>query len=489
MNWQIFSLKNITSNKNFNTIFGLVVILFFTFQYFLFCVQPGFIDIDGGIFSAIAQKVIDGSVLYKDAWENKPPGLFYLIVIFIKLAPNTVYALFFLALFTILVSAGVFYFIALKCTKSIIFSIAFVICILPIVFDKSMHHDFLYTEFYGVLMVLLSIMFWLIYIDKKKVVFFHLSLFFLGFSFWFKEPFFIVAVALCLYYLVSLDNKKVAWKGLLFVSLPSLIFIVVLLFYGSFWPFIDIVKYNFLYAKSDVILPPVNKLDYILKPFIAHYFPLFLLFLVPFFQLFFSKNRTQLMFLILVLISSLSFVFLTPYNFQHYYFPFFTLFFIVVLFLLKMKFETDKKLSYIFCFLVFYQLYSLNKNDNIKWNTKFEAYNDDKFTQIIRHHNGKSLFVDIAEGASYYAKTGLNSPTFLPVPLPVHFAENKIGIKNRSIIWKELNQNPPDFIIRGNSLSYFNWFYETSGFYEGKYELIDSISSINSKKLFLLKLK
>jgi len=489
MNWQIFLSKNIVTNKNFNTGFGLVVVLFFTYQYFLFCVQPGYIDADGGIFSAIAQKMIDGAILYEDAWENKPPGIFYLIIVFMKLTPNAVNAVFFLGFSSILLSAFAFYFIALKCTKSILFSIAFVISILPVVFDKGMHHDFLYTEFYGILMILLSVLFWLIFIDKKKTYFFNLSLIFLGFSFWFKEPFFIVVVALYLYYFKSLDNKKLAWKGLFFLSIPSFVFVIVLLFSDSFWPFVDILKYNFLYAKSDVVLPAVNKVDYILKPLITFNFPLFLLFFVSFIHLIFSRNRAQLLFLLLVLLSSLVFVFLTPYNFQHYYFPFFALFFVVTLLLLRMKLEIDKKLSFVFYFLMFYQLYGLNKNDDIKWNVKFETYNEDKFTKTIKQNKGTSLYIDIAEGASYYAKTGLNSPTFLPVPLPVHFAENKIGIENRTIVWNELTQTPPDFIIRGNELSYYNWFFESGSFYDKKYVLIDSISGVNNKKLFLLKLK
>jgi hypothetical protein len=478
---------NISTKSKQHFYFGLIASITIAFGLFLNAVQPGMILTDGGIFSSIAFKMINHGILYIDAWENKPPGIFYLMIIFFSLIPSKVYAIYVMSGFFFLATSYLIYNIVYGVFQSLFKSVLFSAIALIFTIYPNNIGDGLYTEIYGTFFILLSIHLWDIFKNKRDNKYAILSALSLGFSFWFKEPFIIICIPIMLYYLWDLKDRKIIYNILISFVLPSIILISILLLTGSLIGFIDMIVYNFTYLGSDEAVPMNVKLSDLYKNFIDN---LKIIFIV-YFLLLISKSedpkiRWNKLFWLIILISSSVFFLMSPYNFGHYYYTFFTLFFIVFIKTYQISIIQMPFIKLITIPIFLWTIFQLNQTHGLNLSFQLKPYQEDVISRRLKATSGKSLFVDCVEEGGYYIKGNILYNTFVPVGLPVHFSNQKKGVENRKKLWNELYTNPPDYIIRFQNTSYYYWHLPHNGFYEKEYKVIDSSINNYQQKIYLL---
>jgi hypothetical protein len=484
-----FSLTNSSQVSKGNYTFGLLSVLLLSTGLFLFQIYPGYLLTDGGIFTAIAFKVQKGGTLYLDAWENKPPGLFYLLILFYSLFPSKIWATFILVyLVTLLAALYTYKFYVLK-LNSVILSVLLSLLTLVFLLLPNNFGDGLYTEFYGTVTVIITLYLNAKFEKDKHVLDLRLSMLMMGLSFWFKEPFILMAVLLLIYQFVKVKSIKERGVMFLFFMLPSFFFLVLLAVNHSLIPFIQTLKYNFAYTNEKTAIPFIQKWNDINSNFIQLLPIMSIAFLFYFYSNLQQKeNRLAVLFWLVFLGASGSILIMSPYNFGHYYLPLFTLFFFVLVQLYTLK-EEQNKSNLIFTIVVLISLYQTDKKLNPQFEFSIRKYQEDAITRHLSKQINKTLFVDCVEYGSYYIKTNLLYNTFLPVALPVHFSDNEQGIENKKRIWKELSGQPSDYLIRNYTTGFYYWDLPHNGFYDKHYELIDSAIQFNNNTLYLYRYK
>jgi len=484
-----FSQTNTNQVSKGNLIFGLLSVLLLSTGLLFFQIYPGYILTDGGIFTAIAFKVQNGGTLYVDAWENKPPGLFYLLILFYTFIPSKIWATFIMVYLVTLIAALYTYkFFVLK-LNSVILSVLLSLLTLVFLLLPNNFGDGLYTEFYGTVAIIVGLYFNAKFDKESHVIDVRLSMLMMGLSFWFKEPFILMAVLLFMFQFVKVKSMKERGIMFLFFILPSFFFIVLLAVNQSLIPFIKTLQYNFSYTNVETAIPFIQKWNDINTNFIQVLPILSIAFLFYFYSKLQQKEiRLVALFWLLFLGASGLIVFLSPYNFGHYYLPLYTLFFFVLVQLYTLKVGQNNS-NFIFMVVVIVSLYQTDKRMNPEFEFSIRKYHEDAITRHLSNQNNKTLFVDCVEYGSYYIKTNLLYKTFLPVALPVHFSDNKHGIDNKKRIWKELSDKPSDYLIRTYTTGFYYWDLPHNGFYDKHYELIDSAIHKNENTLYLYRYK
>lgn len=478
---------NIEEKDPFKFYFGLLTSIIVTTGIFLSFIQLGDIKTDGSIFASVALKDLNGGVLYIDAWENKPPGIFYLIEFFLLIVPNPIYALFIMAYTAFILTSVCLYILILNNIKSYSASILFTSIAIFFTVYKNNIGEGLCTEIYGTLCILISMVFFQISNNYLRKFFQILSALFLGTAFWFKEPFILVSGMLYIIYFLDTKGYKGKLSLTLFAILPSLIFISTLYFQGALIGYFDTIKYNFNYLnKDEPIALKVKINDFyvnLIYPIIA--LTLFFLYL-GYKALVNIKTSRETLLQLLFLLSACSIFAISPHNFGHYYYPAFTLIFVIFSRFYGLYSEAyNNQFKWPLIVLCVFTFYKIDETQKPNWTFAIKAPVKDNFEKYLSQQKGKTLFIDYVTKGAYYLKTGLLYPTFLPLALPVHFGENPSGIENRKKIWNELSQNPPDFIITTYTGSYFSWYLPDSKFYENNFEKIDSIMPIDDNILYL----
>ena len=484
-----FSLNNSSQVSKGNFIFGLLSVLVLSSGLFLFQIYPGYLLTDGGIFTAIAFKVQKGGTLYLDAWENKPPGLFYLLILFYSLIPSKIWATFILVyLVTLLATLYTYKFYILK-LNSVVLSVLLSTLTLVFLLLPNNFGDGLYTEFYGTVAVIVALYFNAKFEKDKQLIDVKLSMLLVGLSFWFKEPFVLLALMLLMYQFVKVKSIKERVLMFLFFMTPSIFFLILLAFNHSLVPFIETLQYNFSYTNVKTSIPFIQKWNDVNTNFIGLIPVLFIAFVVYLYSNFLdNKNRLAALFWLAFLGASGFVLIVSPYNFGHYYLPFFTLFFFVLVQVYTLK-EGQNKSNFIFTIVVVISLYQADKSLKPQFKFSIDKYQEDAITRHLSKQKNKTLFVDCVEYGSYYIKSNLLYNTFLPVALPVHFSDNKQGIENKKRIWKELSDKPSDYLIRTYTTGFYYWSLPHNGFYDKHYELIDSAIQSNTNTLYLYRYK
>lgn len=484
-------VTNINSSEQSKFYFGLVCTIAISIGLFLSIIQPGFLLTDGGIFSAIALKDLNNGTLYIDAWENKPPAIFFLIELFFILIPNNVYALFILALLAI-ISIGICLYYLIYTYINSFFTSLFLTCIaLYFTIKENTIGDGLYTEIYGTLCILLSMVFMEMYSKNKKLKLHILSAIFLGLAPWFKEPFFILCLPLLVLYFKTLLDKKIRIYFLLSTLIPAVCFTIFLLLKGSFGAFIDMILYNFQYLNSEenstFTLKVNNFYNVLISPLLAL---TLLVCLMIYKTVIDARTRYNTILFLILFAISVYFVLVSPYNFGHYYFPSFVIYFVVISKIYQnYTIISGQNFKIPLILIILYSMYKIDNIEKPKFKYQIDDYKPDKISSYLKNKNGKTLFVEYVAVSEYYAKTGLIYPTYLPVGLPVHFLENQNGIKNRNKIEKELTTKRPDYIISTYTPSYFTWKFSKPLYNEELYEKIDSINETDKNVIYLWELR
>jgi hypothetical protein len=470
--------------------FGVIVSIILGLGFFLSFAQPGYILTDGGIFGAVAFKDIHGGTLYINAWENKPPGIFYLIELFYLIIPNPVYALFVLALLSAMYFGYLLFNIAYLNFQSLILSLTFVIPALFFTIFANNYGEGLYTEIYGTLCLLTSIYFHLLSKNNENKKYKILALVFSASAFWFKEPFAIVCLPL-MSMLLYQYNKEIKWyKSILYLALPSLFFSLLLLINGSFIAFLKVIQYNLSYTNAEKMVSNQEKLRLMyIDCFDAIKWVLFSVAFLSFQNLKEKSKRFETLMNLGILIAALFFIFVSPYNLGHYQLPLFALCFVVFSNVYSVYEGTKKNSKWLYVVLMAITMYNIDSQYIPKLKFQISPYKENQIVQKLKSEKAATLFVDDVTHADYYVKTLKNHPAFLPVGLIVHFENAQFGKKNHEKIWGQLNQKKADYLLTGVGTAKFSWSLPDTKFYVNNYYIIDSCIEQNAEKIYLWKRK
>ena len=488
---QVLSVSNLFKSSKSNFYFGVLASLIVGLGLFLSFIQPGFIDIDAGIFSAVALKNLNNGGLYISTWENKPPGLIYLMQALFFLFSNKVYALFFLAMFgASAISVGV-YLLYYKYFESLLIAVLFTTFSLAIIIQPQFFGDGLYTEILGAIFILFALVFYDYKSDISNSNYFICAVL-AGSSFWFKEPFILAAIVIAFLLFVKIKNQKERLWLFFWFCVPSIFFILLLFLNGSLTAFVETIIYNFSYVNDTSKTSFSEKWSLLNQFLFQPVFAVSIAFLVLLYlNLKKGKEILEIVFFILLLISSSGLFMLSPYSFGHYYLPFIIIFFIVFAKLFAIYKKEVKTVNYLLLGLVLYLSYNTIidlRQPNFVY--KITRYEPDRIAQKLLVHRDKTLFIDYVNKTEYYVKGNMVHHAFLPAPLPVHFQTNsKIGQGNIQRIWTEMNAPKADFLITTNTPAYFYWSLPNHYFYEEFYEKIDSIHKKDENVVYLWQLK
>lgn len=471
-------------------VFGLIVTVFLAAGLSLNFIQPGRIHTDGGIFSSIAYKLLHGGTLYVDAWENKPPAIFYLIELFMAVVPDPIYAVFILSFTSLVFLAILLFHYSFSSLKSLSLALILTSLALYFVINKLVVGDGLYTELYGTICLLLGLSLHKAFLQTKKKWLLALGYISLGTAFWFKEPF-ILMTLICAAIVYQQSGRIFNfWKSLGFILVPSAIFILLLAFQGSLLPLFKMISYNFSYVGGETQTSLKTKINELYTGLIVHLSPILLLSAYQIIKAVSNKtNRGEALFKLALLLSSCVHIVLSPYNFGHYYFPVYVFIFVFVADAYELMKETSVNYKFPLIILSVYTIYMFDDSFRYSRTYRIDKYVPDKIVSALRQHPDKTLFVDYVNRSDLYLKARKVPVTFVPVALPVHFQENETGLKNRERIYAELEKYKPDYVVTTFTTAYFSWFMPNSPYYENNYDKVDSIQPGDENILILWKRK
>lgn len=452
-------------------------------------IQPGTIITDGGIFSSIAYKDLNGGTLYVDAWENKPPGIFYLIELFMLVIHEPVYAVFILSVLALVGLSLLVYTFIFNSTNSLSASLSLGTIGSAIILFKPNCGDGLYTEIYGTL----SLVGAMILIQKLNITgktkYLNYSLILIGLSIWFKEPFVLISIPIILYIFSKGHFKNKIMRSLIFLILPSAFFILLLVLSGSLSSFIDTVLYNFQYAGAKTNSVSVTvKLTELYNNVYKDVSPLLLVAVFFTIKAFQGKTeKSRIVWMLTIWLSSLLFALVSPYNLGHYYIPFNTFTVLYIAEAYNWNYTPHINYKWPLILLSLYSIYRFDDHYNVKITHNIHAYQPDNIVKRLLKEKDKTVFVDYVNRADMYIKTKKVPVTFVPVALPIHFQADSSGLEHRKRIYAEIEYNKPDYVITTYTTAYFSWFMPNSPYYENNYHKIDSVKPNDEEILILWK--
>lgn len=488
---QIQSFINISSRSKPDFIFGLIAISVLTQGCLFGYLELGDIDTDGGIFAAVAMKDISGGKLYQTAWENKPPGVIYLLELLFTIVPNKIVAMYTLAIVGLLGLVIGMYSLVYYLSKSLINSILFIaLFAMFTVNDRTIGYA-MYTEIFGAVFIVWSLYLLFVFNESQKLKDIYLSSFLLGFAFWFKEPFLIITLPIYLYIFLIIKSPKTIVNVLISAVLPTFFFFFLLLINGSLIDFIEMIRYNFDFTESiEGSVTKKAQLEHIWYHILT---PLNFMFLGSLFNIIRGINnksdRPNVLLNIGLLIAAIAFAIISPHIFNHYYIPFIILFFVSFIMLFKQGQTIYPNSNFLIGIVLFYTIYNLSSTENLNFKLNVSSYKPDKVSQILLKDKNATLFIDLVDASGYYVKGDKLFPTYLPVPVAAHFGDGKNGLINRNRIYQELRANKPKYLITEQSSSYMYWHIPDKNLYYGNYEKIDSVKAKYGKNVILWKLK
>ncbi|MCD6459997.1 glycosyltransferase family 39 protein, partial [bacterium] len=145
------------------------------------------IIVDEALYSEIANVILDGGVPYRDAWEQKPPGIYFLYaLIFFIFGRNNLMAVHLIAALAIALTAiGIFCFASIILSKRTAVISAFLYCAISSC-GSAAHFQAANTEIFSVMFAAWAVFFF--FTANKKFSRFFLCGAFTAISFLFKQP-------------------------------------------------------------------------------------------------------------------------------------------------------------------------------------------------------------------------------------------------------------------------------------------------------------
>ena len=318
----------------------LKIILFVSIILFTFILRHQYLNVpvlivDEALYGEIANVILDGGVPYRDAWEQKPPGIYFLYaLIFLIFGRNNLIAVHWIAAFTIALTAiGIFCFASIVFSRRTALISAFFYCAITSC-GSAAHFQAANTEIFSVFFAIWALFFF--FKENNKFT----SLFICGIltalSFFFKQPGGLVIILFAVYlFIKNLTRKQVFLKN--FLTILSGFFTVT--FITVFYFFINNALYdlwmvgfwhNILYMKGNDIgfglIAMKKNIPLFVNGNYIFYFPAFFMFLFSLFKFIKAKlnlNRIDSKYIVMLLWFPLSFLSTSlGWRFEGHYFYF-----------------------------------------------------------------------------------------------------------------------------------------------------------------------
>jgi 4-amino-4-deoxy-L-arabinose transferase-like glycosyltransferase len=264
-------------------------------------------DPDPGLFEAFAYHIQQGKILYADIWDHKPPGIFYLNLVFIQLFGATEDAISYGSMFFCLLQTLVAFYLLKRISNHIptafVGTLIFIICY----YSYPVFGSGNYTEQYGVLCTSAALLWFLKFRESQNKWHLWASGAAFGISIWFKEPFLVsaVPVGLALFYFAIRDKKQwiFLFQFCIAFALPALIISNTLAFTGSWHGYKEHLLHSKQYAIQSQWLPFHIKMRGNFESFFGpgelNQYPIFIMWLVGCFVLIYQK-RTRFIGILMV---------------------------------------------------------------------------------------------------------------------------------------------------------------------------------------------
>lgn len=199
-------------------------------------VSPGVssMSTDSGVFAYCGQQILNGSLLYQDCWDNKPPAIYYLNAIAVALGGNTPGSVWFFQAAWIALTGVAFYLVLQKIWKSplVIFITFF---FLANVLYPPYYEGGNLTETYVLLPVILLMGMFFYYLLTGKRSFLMAIGILAAFAFLLKPTYIAVSLAVAVTVLY-LDAARRSLRSLLVdAAILLLSFLLPLFLVASFW--------------------------------------------------------------------------------------------------------------------------------------------------------------------------------------------------------------------------------------------------------------
>jgi len=326
----------ITQNQTVKKIILFGSIILFTFLLRHQYLNVPILIVDEALYSEIANVILDGGVPYRDAWEQKPPGIYFLYaLIFLVFGRNNLIAVHWAAAFAVALTA-----IGLFCFASIIFSkrtaiiSAFLYCAISSC-GSAAHFQAANTEIFSVLFAVWAIFFF--FKENGKFIHFFTCGLLTAISFFFKQPGGLIIILFIIYlFIKNFKDKRLFLKRVsaILVGFFTISLITVSYFFANnslfdfwmvgFW-------HNVLYMKGNDIefgffamkrnIPLFVKNNYI---FYIPAFIMFLLSLIKFIRKKLNFNHMETKHIFMLIWFPLSFMSTSlGWRFEGHYFYFF----------------------------------------------------------------------------------------------------------------------------------------------------------------------
>lgn len=194
-------------------------------------------DRDAGVFAYIGDRVVQGDIPYKDVWDHKTPGIYYLNALLFVVFGSSLKVIALFEIFWLTVCAGVLYKIARR-----FLSIGSSLCtmLLFVIYVGSPHiiRSYGMTETYALLPSLLCVYFAVLFIYQRKMRDIFLSGVCVALAFLFRQTSAVVMVVPMLSVLYNMADQKIA--------LHRRIFAFELLIAGFLVPILLVMAYFYL---------------------------------------------------------------------------------------------------------------------------------------------------------------------------------------------------------------------------------------------------
>lgn len=487
----------ITHSLNFILAIAITVIVS---RYFRYAPPHG----DGGAFAAVGNSLNHNQVLYKDVWDNKAPGIFFLNKWALQVSPVKDRAPFLLrTLFIFLFSAGTFFLFGKTIIKSLL---VFPLLLLSWEFiaDWKYFESGHFTEFFGASLLVCSLA-----MVKSRAFLYHYFTFLtgliIGFSVLIKEPFLPVTFLIGLYGFIhsGKKNKIILISGII---TPILVFLSYLIWYNAFRDYLIYLQFALNYSSGETgFTIPEFKLLWLNQPSYIKLFIVIIFLNILDYKRMGADTFISVLYWFLVL-SSLVFLYIPNHIYGHYHIPFFMLFCILainsvlwaiadlpasVLDLLgngKIKAAFYIIIIFLFALAVYkpvskafskfsFQLYQL----------KFNPEHEKKAFKSKIQMNDK-LFVE----HEFYGRFYLYHEVFYPVkfvtPYYGYFGVTNPNMRekaNRSLLTGQLQSTPPDIILGRKKPGVAFWKCGLLEWTDANYSIYDSLITCEGDTLYI----
>ena len=421
---------------------------------------------DGGTFIAIADMMHQGAGLYSQVWDNKAPGIFFLHALFQFFAEPVSAAIALRICFVLLLHLSLFYLIATSLRRALLL-LFFTPIFWNIVFNTTNFYSGDYTEFYGMVCILMSLLpLFSVQAKHWKAI---IAGSFCALAVLIKEPFIFLAGIVFIYTLHTYwSHKKRILFFLLGACTPLFLFCVYLTIHKA-WPhYLGYLSFAMEYSGRAT---PVDARQFLLRnyqeilvKFPAFTFGIIIAALSCLDRKWLKQYRNLPLVLYGLLATSMLFVYLGQQPYDHYLLPFLmpSSFFVLLgfqwlLWRLPEQLQHAKalkvaRIALLLC-LLFLSYTPVSQGFSQFYNEKYRVQltaKQEKETFLGKISPNERLYVEHEGVGRFYTYTQSKVIWKYPCPYPVFFgtvSPTPSEMQRRNELVRAFTQSPPDAVL------------------------------------------